>query len=68
MRHDWAGEPLEYRFWMEFLVKVSDMCWNFVLHELQVKESLLQQFLEYEQTAKDQATDNAILDQLRKVS
>lgn len=33
----------------------------------QVKESLLQQFLEYEQTAKDQATDNAILDQLRKM-
>ncbi|KAE9456468.1 hypothetical protein C3L33_11555, partial [Rhododendron williamsianum] len=33
----------------------------------QVKESLLQQFLELEQTAKDQATDNAILDQLRKM-
>ncbi|KAF7144970.1 hypothetical protein RHSIM_Rhsim04G0016400 [Rhododendron simsii] len=33
----------------------------------QVKESLLQQFLKLEQTAKDQATDNAILDQLRKM-
>ncbi|THG21690.1 hypothetical protein TEA_000319 [Camellia sinensis var. sinensis] len=33
----------------------------------QVKESLLQKCLEVEQTAKEQATDNAILDQLRKV-
>ncbi|KAJ8754980.1 hypothetical protein K2173_015492 [Erythroxylum novogranatense] len=33
----------------------------------QVKESLLQKCLELEQTAKDQATDNAILDQLCKM-
>ncbi|GFZ07397.1 trigger factor type chaperone family protein [Actinidia rufa] len=33
----------------------------------QVKEVMLQQFLEVEQTAKEQATDNAILDQLRKI-
>ncbi|XP_059666446.1 trigger factor-like protein TIG, Chloroplastic [Cornus florida] len=33
----------------------------------QVKESLLQRCLEIEQTAKEQATDNAILDQLRKM-
>ncbi|KAL6975248.1 hypothetical protein U1Q18_024044 [Sarracenia purpurea var. burkii] len=33
----------------------------------QVKESLLQKCLEVEQTAKEQATDNAILDQLRKM-
>ncbi|PSR95584.1 Trigger factor-like protein TIG, Chloroplastic [Actinidia chinensis var. chinensis] len=33
----------------------------------QVKEAMLQQFLEVEQTAKEQATDNAILDQLRKI-
>ncbi|RVW29984.1 Trigger factor-like protein TIG, Chloroplastic [Vitis vinifera] len=33
----------------------------------QVKESLLQRCLEVEQTAKEQATDNAILDQLHKV-
>ncbi|XP_052208061.1 trigger factor-like protein TIG, Chloroplastic [Diospyros lotus] len=33
----------------------------------QVKESLLQKFLEVEQMAKEQATDNAILDQLRKM-
>lgn len=33
----------------------------------QVKETLLQKFLEVEQTAKEQATDNAILDQLQKV-
>lgn len=35
--------------------------------ESQVKELLLQRCLEVEQTAKDQATDNAILDQLCKV-
>lgn len=34
---------------------------------MQVKESLLQRFLEMEQTAREQATDNAILDQLQKV-
>lgn len=34
---------------------------------LQVKETLLQKCREVEETAKDQATDNAILDQLRKV-
>lgn len=34
---------------------------------LQVKEALLERCVELEQTAKDQATDNAILDQLRKV-
>lgn len=34
---------------------------------LQVKEALLQRCRELEQTAKEQATDNAILDQLRKV-
>ncbi|KAA8527013.1 hypothetical protein F0562_008758 [Nyssa sinensis] len=33
----------------------------------QVKKSLLQKCLEVEQTAKEQATDNAILDQLRKM-
>ncbi|XP_023520765.1 trigger factor-like protein TIG, Chloroplastic isoform X1 [Cucurbita pepo subsp. pepo] len=33
----------------------------------QVKEALLQRCLEVEQTAKDQATDNAILDQLCKM-
>ncbi|KAK1418019.1 hypothetical protein QVD17_27155 [Tagetes erecta] len=33
----------------------------------QVKESLLERCIELEQTAKDQATDNAILDQLRKI-
>ncbi|WCJ32998.1 trigger factor type chaperone family protein [Euphorbia peplus] len=33
----------------------------------QVKESLLQRFLEAEQNARDQATDNAILDQLCKM-
>ncbi|XAR56737.1 Peptidylprolyl isomerase [Bertholletia excelsa] len=33
----------------------------------QVKESLLQKCLEVEQTAKEQATDNAILDQIRKM-
>ncbi|XP_054797953.1 trigger factor-like protein TIG, Chloroplastic [Prosopis cineraria] len=33
----------------------------------QVKEILLQRFLEVEQTAQDQATDNAILDQLSKM-
>lgn len=33
----------------------------------QVKESLLQKFLEVEQTAREQATDNAILDQLCKM-
>ncbi|KAK2987043.1 hypothetical protein RJ640_004769 [Escallonia rubra] len=33
----------------------------------QVKESLLQRCKEVEQTAKEQATDNAILDQLRKM-
>ncbi|KAK6124778.1 hypothetical protein DH2020_041468 [Rehmannia glutinosa] len=32
-----------------------------------VKETLLQKFLEVEQTAKEQATDNAILDQLHKM-
>ena len=34
---------------------------------MQVKETLLQKFLELEQTAKEQAADNAILDQLHKV-
>lgn len=34
---------------------------------MQVKEALLQKFIEVEQTAKEQATDNAILDQLHKV-
>lgn len=34
---------------------------------LQVKDTLLQKCREVEQTAKEQATDNAILDQLRKV-
>ncbi|KAM7504227.1 hypothetical protein LguiB_003131 [Lonicera macranthoides] len=33
----------------------------------QVKESLLQRCLEMERTAKEQATDNVILDQLRKM-
>ncbi|XP_048330045.2 trigger factor-like protein TIG, Chloroplastic [Ziziphus jujuba] len=33
----------------------------------QVKESLLQKCLDFEQTAKEQATDNAILDQLLKI-
>ncbi|MFS7929046.1 putative peptidylprolyl isomerase [Helianthus anomalus] len=33
----------------------------------QVKESLLERCIELEQTAKDQATDNAILDQLRQM-
>ncbi|PWA91474.1 trigger factor type chaperone family protein [Artemisia annua] len=33
----------------------------------QVKESLLERCVELEQTARDQATDNAILDQLRKM-
>ncbi|KAF9667777.1 hypothetical protein SADUNF_Sadunf15G0058800 [Salix dunnii] len=33
----------------------------------QVKESLLQKFLEVEQTAREQAADNAILDQLCKM-
>ncbi|CAI9262494.1 unnamed protein product [Lactuca saligna] len=33
----------------------------------QVRESLLERCVELEQTAKDQATDNAILDQLRKM-
>ncbi|KAL2495873.1 Trigger factor-like protein TIG [Forsythia ovata] len=33
----------------------------------EVKETLLQKFLEVEQTAKEQATDNAILDQLHKM-
>ncbi|XP_057765577.1 trigger factor-like protein TIG, Chloroplastic [Salvia miltiorrhiza] len=33
----------------------------------EVKETLLQKFLEVEQTAKDQAADNAILDQLHKM-
>lgn len=35
--------------------------------DLQVKESLMERCVELEQTARDQATDNAILDQLRKV-
>lgn len=35
--------------------------------DLQVKESMLERCQELEQTAKDQATDNAILDKLRKV-
>lgn len=35
---------------------------------LQVKESLFQRCLEVEQTAREQATDNVILDQLQKVS
>lgn len=35
---------------------------------MQVKEALLQKCQEVEQNAKDQATDNAILDQLRKVT
>lgn len=34
---------------------------------MQVKATLLQKFLEVEQTAKEQAADNAILDQLHKV-
>ncbi|GLT62145.1 hypothetical protein SLA2020_348030 [Shorea laevis] len=33
----------------------------------QVKESLLQRYLEMEQTAREQATDNAILDQIQKM-
>ncbi|XP_022877652.1 trigger factor-like protein TIG, Chloroplastic isoform X2 [Olea europaea var. sylvestris] len=33
----------------------------------EVRETLLQKFLEVEQTAKEQATDNAILDQLQKM-
>lgn len=40
---------------------------RFDVGDLQVKEILLQKFLEVEQTAKEQATDNAILDQLYKV-
>lgn len=39
-----------------------------MIHNLQVKQALLQRCLEVEQAAKDQATDNAILDQLYKVS
>lgn len=34
---------------------------------MQVKETLLQKCQEVEQTAREQATDNAILDQLHKV-
>lgn len=34
----------------------------------QVKDLLLQRFQEVEQTAREQATDNAILDQLSKVT
>jgi len=33
----------------------------------QVKDLLLQRCLEVEQTAREQATDNAILDQISKV-
>jgi len=34
----------------------------------QVKDLLLQKCLEVEQTAREQATDNAILDQISKVT
>lgn len=34
---------------------------------LQVKEAILQKCLEVEQTAKEQAADNAILDRISKV-
>lgn len=37
------------------------------MSNLQVKESLLQKCQELEQNARDQATDNAILDLLRQV-
>lgn len=51
-----------------FLVMIIQL-WNEIFHckILQVKESLLQKCQEVEQTAREQATDNAILDQLRKV-
>ena len=39
-----------------------------MLFKSQVKESLFQRCLEVEQTAREQATDNVILDQLQKVS
>jgi trigger factor len=39
-----------------------------MLFKYQVKESLFQRCLEVEQTAREQATDNVILDQLQKVS
>jgi trigger factor len=34
----------------------------------QVKDLLLERFQEIEQTAREQATDNAILDQISKVT
>lgn len=40
---------------------------DFCCTNLQVRETLLEKCLEVGQTAKDQATDNAILDQLHKV-
>ncbi len=39
-----------------------------MLFKSQVKESLFQRCLEVEQAAREQATDNLILDQLQKVS
>lgn len=52
---------LDSEFFIELITKIC------FLARLQVKESLLQKFLEVEQTAREQATDNAILDQLCKV-
>ncbi|XP_059441079.1 trigger factor-like protein TIG, Chloroplastic [Corylus avellana] len=53
------------------LLELDDSLADRLLHGCttlkQVKESLLQRFLEMEQTAREQATDNAILDQLQKM-
>ena len=41
---------------------------NLIYYDIiQVKKALLERCLEVEKTAKEQATDNAILDQLTKV-
>lgn len=51
---------LKKLYWVELKVKFSSM-------NCQVKDLLLQRCLEVEQTAREQVTDNAILDQLSKV-
>lgn len=48
-------------------VIVGSTLMSFTAVNMQVKETLLQKCQEVEQTAREQATDNAILDQLRKV-
>lgn len=69
MQHSGAGDLFtlamivnwtEELCWVEIRVKFSSM-------NCQVKDLLLQRCLEVEQTAREQATDNAILDQISKV-